>query len=103
MEEDPLGGLDREEDVVRWVARSRGWSGGGGSVAWVAEEMREVLCCDVLCSLSLAGWLPGPRPRGMRRARSSKQVGERERGEREQRGSGNSRRRWTRRQGCSDE
>lgn len=34
VERDPLGGLDREERVVHWFARSRGWSGVGGSVAW---------------------------------------------------------------------
>jgi hypothetical protein len=77
VEGDPLDGLDREECVVRWLlGRSRGWSGGGGSVAWVAEEMREVLC-----SLTLAGWLSGPRPRGMRRGAASKQLVS-ERGER---------------------
>jgi hypothetical protein len=76
MEGDPLDGLDREECVVRWLlGRSRGWSGGGGSVAWVAEEMREVLC-------SLSRWLAaGPATKG-NAARSSKQAaGERARGE----------------------
>lgn len=73
MEGDPLDGRDREEEFVRCpLGRSRGWSGGGGSVAMVAEEMREVLCCAVL---SLAGWLAaGPATKGNA---ASKQVSER--------------------------
>lgn len=84
VERDPLGGLDREERVVRWFARVGGavlvvaWRGGGGDAGGVV--------------LSLAG----PRPRGMRRGAASKQAarGERGRGTGTQRLERNSRRRW---------
>ena len=63
VERDPLGGLDREERVVRWFAREGGavlvvaWRGGGGDAGGVV--------------LSLAG----PRPRGMQQGAASKQAG----------------------------
>jgi hypothetical protein len=76
MEGDPLGGRDREEELIRWLVARVG--GAVVVVAWRGWRRRCGRCCAL--RLSLAGWLAaGPATKG-NAARSSKQV--RQRGER---------------------
>lgn len=70
MEGDPLDGRDREEEFVRRLVARVG--GAVVVVAWRGWRRR----CGRCCALALAGWLPGPRPRGMQQASSERARGE---------------------------
>ena len=76
MEGDPLDGRDREEECVRWLVARVG--GAVVVVAWRGWRRRCGRCCAVMCcALSLAGWLPGPRPRTKGNAASEEQQASR--------------------------